>query len=430
MYLLRWFLFRRIRKGGELLGIVRKHYHHQLDVLPAKNRLELETGIATYETALKSSATTAAQLREAGQQFEETAHKWLKPYPFSSYRDNFESLLGTVVIIFAFKTFFATPMEIPTGSAQPTFNGITFEDLRSKPEVKIPTGIERLWERWIKGNRYYDIIAEEDGDLESVSPATKQFALGQIGMGKHVEIRVGNRSYPVAWAPEVPEQQLAIIDQYTRRPYRSHFRKGEAIIRCRVQGGDRLFVERVSYNFRKPHRGEYFVFQSTGLPAPVVQGTHYIKRLIAFGGEKVRIGNDRHVYINGHRLEKTDPGFEKIYSFDPAKLPVDSQYSGHVNGETYQIALKQYLMTTPRGGIAPNEVERFADLASKEYAAGVGRYFPDAETEFTVHPNCYLGFGDNTMSSSDGRAWGDVPREKVIGKSLFVMWPFTSRWGW
>ena len=34
------------------------------------------------------------------------------------------------------------------------------------------------------------------------------------------------------------------------------------------------------------------------------------------------------------------------------------------------------------------------------------------------------------MSSSDGRHWGDVPREKVIGKSWFVMWPFTDRWGW
>ncbi len=429
MHFLRWLLHRRIRKGSELLGIVRKHFDHQRDVLPPRHVEELEAGMAAFEAVLRASSTTAGQLAAAAQTLEEVAHKWLKPYPFASYRDNFESLLGTVVIIFAFKTFFATPMEIPTGSAQPTYYGITHEDLRDKPNVPIPTGLARLWERWVKGASYYEVIAEADGRLEGISDPAKQFAIGNIGFGKRIDIRVGGRDYRVNFAPEDPAFKLSLVDPMTRQPYKVSFRKGEPIVRCRVVAGDRLFVERLTYNFRKPRRGEYFVFQSTGISG-TVQGTHYIKRLIGFGGEKVRIGDDRHVYIDGKRIEKTEPGFEKLYGFDPAKSPVDSRYSGHVNGKVYAEAYRKWYPTVPHGGVAPADVEARAEQEASYMAPLVGRHFPDGETEFTVRPNCYLGFGDNTMSSSDGRSWGDVPREKVIGKSLFVMWPLTSRWGW
>ena len=40
------------------------------------------------------------------------------------------------------------------------------------------------------------------------------------------------------------------------------------------------------------------------------------------------------------------------------------------------------------------------------------------------------------MNSFDGRAWGDFPEEKVVGKASFVFWPIggrdriPSRFGW
>ena len=60
---------------------------------------------------------------------------------------------------------------------------------------------------------------------------------------------------------------------------------------------------------------------------------------------------------------------------------------------------------------------------------GVGRYFPDEMTVHTIKPHHYMGFGDNTMGSADSRAWGEVPEQKIIGKSCFVMWP-PSHWGY
>jgi len=38
--------------------------------------------------------------------------------------------------------------------------------------------------------------------------------------------------------------------------------------------------------------------------------------------------------------------------------------------------------------------------------------------------------GDNTMNSLDSRYWGDFPATSIIGKSFFVYWPITSRFGW
>jgi signal peptidase I len=37
--------------------------------------------------------------------------------------------------------------------------------------------------------------------------------------------------------------------------------------------------------------------------------------------------------------------------------------------------------------------------------------------------------GDNSGNSADGRYWGFVPAADVIGRPLFIYYPFTRRWG-
>ncbi|MCL4788246.1 MAG: S26 family signal peptidase, partial [Verrucomicrobia bacterium] len=46
------------------------------------------------------------------------------------------------------------------------------------------------------------------------------------------------------------------------------FRNGEQVVRLKVQSGDHLFVDRLTYNFRKPRRGEIVVFETSGTPIP------------------------------------------------------------------------------------------------------------------------------------------------------------------
>jgi signal peptidase I len=184
-------------------------------------------------------------------------------------------------------------------------------------------------------------------------------------------------------------------------------RKGEEFIKLKVVSGDHLFVNRFIYNLHPPRRGEIIVFYSDHVPG-LIEETHYIKRLIARGGEHVRIGNDRHVSISGERLDASTPGFENVYSFDPKQPPEPDRYSGHVNN----------FVAHRNGG---------GDLAP---------LFPDEKTEFVVRANHYLALGDNTMNSKDGRDWGDFPRELVMGRASFVFWPIgardhaPSRFGW
>ena len=41
----------------------------------------------------------------------------------------------------------------------------------------------------------------------------------------------------------------------------------------------------------------------------------------------------------------------------------------------------------------------------------------------------YFAMGDNSTDSLDGRAWGFVPENEIIGRAFLIYYPFTSRWG-
>ena len=175
--------------------------------------------------------------------------------------------------------------------------------------------------------------------------------------------------------------------------------QGDEIIRLLAHAGDHLFVDRLTFNFRPPRRGDITVFQTAGIASSqqqaMPQDQFYIKRLVALPNETVSIGDDRHLVINGRRLDKTEPGFEKLYdetlwpkASDGSLTIGESVYQGHLNG--------------------PEK-------------------FPNSAAKVTVPPDGYLVFGDNTSNSFDSRFWGKVPRTNVIGRSFFVYWPFIKR---
>ena len=218
--------------------------------------------------------------------------------------------------------------------------------------------------------------------------------------------RVGNESYTVWFPPDNLLKRAGLVLP-NNQPNPKVFHKGETLFKIKVVSGDHLFVDRLSYNFRRPSRGEIIVFETQGIQG-LPPDQYYIKRMVALGNDKVRIGNDRHLVINGKRLDASTPHFDNVYTFDPAQPPRDSHFSGHVN----QAVADQYDL----GNLAP--------------------LFPNETAEFLVPPEHYLVMGDNTVNSYDSRAWGDFTRNNVIGKSFFVYWPIgaqnnrASRFGW
>ncbi len=403
MQFFRWLFSRTVRKAGELADSVEKMLNHQRDVLPKPNIEHIEGALAKLRAAVSSGADSEA-IQAQMTQLEETANKWLKPYANGDFREYAVMLLEIAVLILGSRQFLIQPMVIPTGSAQPTLWGITHHDLRDQSEVQIPSLPGRLWERWIKGVSYYHFVAEQDCDITGLDAKPKTY----LPFVAKQTIHTTAGDIPVWFPPDRFGPQLDLTDEYGQVLKKTHFRKGEDIVKAQVVTGDHLFVERVSFNFVRPQRGEIIVFRSEDHPG-MTANTHYIKRLVGLGGDRVRIGDDRHTYINGVQLTTNDYGFDRVFGFDPKQPPRPDHYSGHVNGTIWH-------QTTGSYGPTPN--------------------FPNEQTEVTVRPGHYICFGDNTMNSSDSRWWGpgpggepDFAQEKVIGRSLFVFWPFTSRVG-
>jgi signal peptidase I len=400
MTIFRWFMSAEVRNAVAM----RKHVHRllcaQRDLLAPTAIENLQRALTDSSDAIRSGANGEA-LKQVMGKLEEAANKWIRPYPNANWRENVEVLLVALAVAMAIRTFFIQPFKIPTGSMQPTLFGVTSENLLDKPDFKMPTGWARVKE-WFAGVSYVHVVAQADGEIEKISPM-RRFLIFNIKQS----LWIGGVEHVMWFPPDYGEPPYPGADPfiYRARLEQGHvYHKGDDVANLRVVAGDHLFVDRVSYNFRKPVRGEILVFETKGIEHPLMkQDQFYIKRMVVLPGERVQIGNDRHLIINGVRLDASTPHFENVYGFNPKTPPRESQYSGHVNGTVAK------------------EFDLYPNLAP---------LFPDEQTVFTNGPDSYMVMGDNTCNSFDSRAWGPFPAQNVIGKSFFVYWPITSRFGW
>jgi signal peptidase I len=398
---LNWFLSRKVRVATHMYKHVQRILNAQRDLLSAEAMQHVEKAIADLKTAIASNAEKSA-LAVKVSDFETVANKWLKPYPSAGLRENIEVLLVAIAVAMAIRTFFLQPFKIPTGSMQPTLYGITQENFLGRPDVKFPNPVSGFFKFWNRGISYTHIVAKASGTFTIVDE--QPIGIRLVNFFQRFEI--GGKRHWIWFPPENLWRRAGFKDIYDRTAPVA-FKKGDDVIKLKVISGDHLFVDRLTYNFRRPKRGEIIVFETKGI-LDLPQDQFYIKRMVAMDGEKVRIGNDRHLVINGKRLNASTPHFEHVYSFDPSKPPADSIFSGHLNNHV-------------AGQFG------YHSLAPK---------FADANDEESVQPNHYMVMGDNTVNSSDSRTWGDFPRENVIGKSFFVYWPVgaqngrDSRFGW
>lgn len=134
-----------------------------------------------------------------------------------------------------------------------------------------------------------------------------------------------------------------------------------------LQVNDRLIVEKLSYRFHSPERGDIVVFMPPdaagkfclGIQDPNVKiKDAFIKRVVALPGEKVEV-RDGTVLINDKPLVEPYIAAKPDYQLQPSVIPPDS----------------------------------------------------------------FLVLGDNRNNSCDGHFWGPVPRQNLIGRAMFRFWP-------
>jgi signal peptidase I len=431
----RWFISRTVREAAA----ARKHVFHilcaQRDLLTPQAVENMTRALAAVQDAVRSGAKDEA-LKKEMERLEQAANKWLQPYSHPAWRENVEVLLVAITVAMAIRTFFLQPFKIPTGSMQPTLFGVTSvpdfsriafnaedkskiqaqldEQLKLRNTLTFPTILERVRE-WFEGISYVHVVAQNDGELQAIDPPV-HFLIFNIKQ----TLWIGGQPQTIWFPPdygEVPLEYRAGLRKHTDFEGGQFYHKGDDVVKLQVSAGDHLFVDRLTYNFRKPNRGEIIVFATAGIPEEqrenfrIPGDQFYIKRLVGLGGETLALARNYevtgapqsggeivsvgHLVVNGQPLSASTPHFENLYSF-PGVPPgtrtlhyQDNQFCGH---------------------------------------ALIRRLEPGRE--FQVATNHLFVMGDNTMNSLDSRFWGDFPAASCIGKSFFVYWPITKRFGW
>ena len=365
-----FFVPRFLKDGRELLKGAEKMLAYQKDILRPEDRATFEADISRLSGALKSR--DAAAVEAAGTQVEQTFERIFPPRTHDAIRENCEVFLVAIVIAIGVRTYFLQPFTIPTGSMQPTLNGI----IAHNTGLPRPNALTRTMHLTLLGRSYIDLVSERDDVILSITerPWLRFFTVTDIEC-QHQKFTVFS-----------PANKLPDFNVYEGRI----LAKGETIARGHVDAGDHVFVDKMAYNVRKPHRGEVFVFSTAGVPTnenvrhPGGPSQFYIKRLGGLPDDVLRI-DPPNLFVNGKRAEGR--GFERVMS-------AKDGYRGYSNG--------------PAGGSG------FRFLGS-----------PNAE----FHVGDYFALGDNSYYSSDSRDWGVVPEQNLMGRGLFVYWPFNSHWG-
>ncbi|MEH2252270.1 signal peptidase I [Nostoc sp.] len=135
---------------------------------------------------------------------------------------------------------------------------------------------------------------------------------------------------------------------------------------------DKIIVDKLKYKFADPQRGDIVVFSPTKELQKEQYQDAFIKRVIGLPGEQVQL-KDGKVYINN-------------------KLLPEANYLS--SGQSTIIDVCQ----------------------SAPQPAFLGK--PQ-----TIPADSYLVLGDNRNNSYDGRCWGVVPRQNIIGRAVVRFWP-------
>jgi signal peptidase I len=147
--------------------------------------------------------------------------------------------------------------------------------------------------------------------------------------------------------------------------------------------------------YREIHRGDVIVFYK---PNPETPDLILVKRAIGLPGDHIHLRNGI-VYLNG--VAQNEPQAGK-----PAN-DGDPQHAYNA----YRDDFPSVLNGTDYGATASWTVELPSHIQGDDLVVPPGKVF---------------AMGDNRTESLDGRFWGFVPRENILGTPLFIYWSFKT----
>ena len=411
------------------IELAEKIYHFRRDVLPHDQLSRLVQQTSALKQGVKQRVETAklkliieeteAVLRETGGTL----------YPRGSLVENIEFFVVAAIVILGIRTYFVQPFKIPTNSMWPSYYGMTGENIPS--DGPSPSFVQRAFRLVAFGAQRKEVIAPRSGEVSAlftesgtmlaaprngrnwfVFPATMSeytfFVDGQpatvrVPVDFHdfdrmvIETYFGTQAkFESEWnrlfkergleSTTVKYDEAGHMVRAIRMPLGKVAKSGEPVLRFDLLTGDQLLVDRMSYHFVRPSVGQGFVFRTDNIRSEMMRDragqqivSYYIKRLVGTPGDTLE--------VRPPQIFRNEKPITGASAFE-ANAQRSGKYTGYVNA----------------------------------YLLGSGK-------TVTVPPRSYFAMGDNSSNSQDSRYWGFVPSKDVVGRPIFIYYPFTKRWG-
>ena len=193
--------------------------------------------------------------------------------------------------------------------------------------------------------------------------------------------------------------------------------------------GDFIIVNKYAYGLRlpvlnrkilatgEPQRGDVVVFRY-----PLDPSTNFIKRLVGLPGDHVEVRDNR-IVINGQPVP-----FRLDGKYNDGCYMNLSQAEEQLGAHTHQAIFCRVAIDRQPSLPACNRSGLRGYVCGDEDAPG---YLRTAPWSGEVPAGQYLMMGDNRDNSDDGRSWGFVPEENLVGKATRIWFNWDPhRAGW
>ena len=366
-------------QAKDFLKAFRKQRVYNADLLPPARLQEATAFEEELASALRHGETEKLEpLLEKGDRIAAVA---FPSRPGDIFRENIEVFFVAFAAALALRAYFLQPFKIPTASMEPTLSGI---ETVSTP-APIPALPLRIYERFAHGRTWGSVQFDHPVTLVGLDGGsfTPYFEYTDL-VFQTANDTIEKRRIWIG--QQQAEQRLGL------RPDES-FEANQPVVHYVNDAGDQVLVDKFSYNFRLPKRGEVFVFRTNGIDGieqdlrrrGVDTSEFYIKRCVGLPGDLLRIVPPL-LEVNGS---------------------ADNGNAGMKRVETARNGYHGYTILSPTGQ----------------------HYLRTPDETHRVDPGSFWAMGDNSNNSLDSRFWGSVPRVNLIGTGFVVYWPFGPRWG-